>query len=150
MRWLVVRNRSLVIASDGDTWLTPPDGRAGPAHTLLALKPGQRLWLPSTHCGQQEQVPVAVLALWERGHQEPWYLGSDLTGAEMIEILYRWRIRAEPGYRDEKSGIILRQWGDPHQLRAVLRLHRLLLANFLLHRLTALTSQLAQHGLPQG
>ncbi|MGQ9556043.1 MAG: transposase [Anaerolineae bacterium] len=149
MQWLRGRKRSFVIRFDGDTWLRLPDGRTGPAHKLLALKPGQRQWLPHAHYGQQEQVPVAVLALWEQGHKEPWYLASDLTDAEMIDTLYHWRMRAEQGYRDEKSGVILREGGDRHQLKAVLHLHRLLLANFLLHWLAALTGLQAHHDLPQ-
>ncbi len=74
---------------------------------------------------------------------------TSMTGAEMIRILYRWRMRAEQGYWYEKSGCILREGSDQHQLKAVLHLHRLLLANLLLHWLAALTGLQAHHALPQ-
>ncbi len=59
-------------------------------------------------------------------------------------------MRIEAGNRDDKTGVILREGGDQHQLSSVLHLHRLLLANLCLHWLAALTGLQAQHDLPDG
>jgi hypothetical protein len=58
-----------------------------------------------------------------------------------------WIPPIEVNYRDDKTGVILREGGDDHQLTSVLHLHRLLLANLCLHWLAALTGLQAQHDL---
>lgn len=145
---LLAQQREFVIRFDADTWLTLPDGTAGPAKEVLALQPGQRRWLPQAYYGQEERVPIAVLAVWDHGQQEPWYLASCLPDPGTVETLYRWRMRIECGNRDEKTGVILREGGDEHRLLAVRHLHRLLLANFCTHWLAALTGLQAYHDLP--
>lgn len=57
-------------------------------------------------------------------------------------------MRIEAGNRDKKSVVLLREGGDQHRLTRALHLHRLLLANFALHWLTALLGLQALHDLP--
>ncbi len=148
-RWFLTHQRQFVIRFDGETWLHLPDGTAGAAKDVLALQPGQRRWLPQAQYGKDDQVPVAVLALWEVGHKEPWYLATNLPSEPATETCYRWRMRIEAGNRDDKSGVMLRESGDEHRLKSPLHVHRLLLANLCLHWLAALTGLQAHHDLAQ-
>ena len=106
---------------------------------MLGLRPGQRRWCPQAWYGQQEQVPIRLLAVWEQGQEEPWYIATSLETAEQTELVYRWRMRLECATRDQKTGVVLRQRGDHHALRNVLHLHRLLLAVGAAEWLCALT-----------
>lgn len=149
MRWFLRHQRQFVIRFDGDTWLRLPDGKAAAVKQLLGLRPGQSCWLPTAAYGKEERVPVAVLALWETGHKEPWFLATNLSLRQTTETAYRWRMRIEAANRDEKSGVILREGADQHKLTSVLHLHRLLLTTFCLHWLAALTGLQAYHDLAQ-
>jgi hypothetical protein len=82
---------------------------------------------------------VNLLAVWEVGQEEPWYLATSLERADWAETLYRWRMRIECGNRDEKTGVLLREGGDAHTLTSLMHLHRLLLGLVTAHWLCALT-----------
>ncbi|MGE5601799.1 MAG: hypothetical protein ACM30E_02035, partial [Nitrososphaerales archaeon] len=146
-RWFLSQPRQFLIRFDADTWLHLPDGTYGAAADVLALRPGQCVWLPQAYYGKDDRVPVAVLAIWDYGQKDPWYLATNLPTAQVTETCYRWRMRIEAGNRDEKTGVILREGGDDHQLSAPLHVHRLLLANLCLHWLAALTGLQAHHDL---
>lgn len=146
-RFLQRRQRHFAIRFKADTWITVPDGRSGPAADLLALRPGHRRWVAHCAYGKEEQVPVSVLGVWEKGQREPWYIATDLPDPHSTETLYRWRMRIESGNRDEKSGVLLREGGDRHRLTSALHLHRLLLADGCLHWFTALVGLQALHDL---
>lgn len=127
--WLRKQGRDFVIRIDAAThvWLDP----AGPSQAVreaLALQPGQRRWVTGVGYTQQAPVVVNLLAVWDAGQAEPWYLATTLDRAAWTELLYRWRMRLEASNRDEKTGVLLRQGGDQHALRNPLHLHRLLLA----------------------
>jgi hypothetical protein len=95
--------RDFVIRFDADTWLYLPDGPGGRVKDVLALRPGQQRWVPSAFYGKEDRVPVAVLAIWDKGQAEPWYLATTLAEAPTpVEALYRWRMRIEAGNRDQK------------------------------------------------
>jgi hypothetical protein len=127
--WLQGEQRDFVIRFAADTWVyLDPAGPGQPARDALALAPGERRWHVGGAYQQQERVPVNLLAVWDAGQQEPWYLATTLDRADWTEQLYRWRMRIECGNRDEKTGVLLREGGDAHALRSVLHLHRLLLA----------------------
>jgi hypothetical protein len=147
-RWFLDKQRAFAIRFKADTWLYRPDGTGGPAQEVLPLQPGQCHWLPEAYYGQEERVPVAVLALWEAGQEEPWYIATNLPDAQTTETVYRWRTRIESSNRDEKTGVLLREGGDNHQLEEVLHLHRLLLANCCAQWLAALAGLQAYHDLP--
>ena len=115
----------------------------------VPLAPGERRWLVGIFYQQEEQVPINLLAVWDRGQAEPWYLATNLERPDWAETLYRWRMRIECGNRDEKTGVVLREGGDQHRLRNPLHLHRLLLAVCAAHWLCALTGLQAQHDLAQ-
>jgi hypothetical protein len=137
-----------VIRFDADTWVQlAPDGPGQPAHTALALAPGERRWVRGGTYQQHEQVGVNLLAVWELGQEAPWYLATTLPRADWTELLYRWRMRIECSNRDEKTGVLLRAGGDAHALHSVLHLHRLLLAVSVAHWLCALTGLQAWHDL---
>lgn len=149
LRWFLDHSRQFVIRFDGDTWLHLPNGTSGAVKDVLAIRPGECIWLPQARYGKEDQVPIAVLAVWDVGQKEPWYLATNLSNADSTETCYRWRMRIETGNRDEKTGVILREGGDEHALTNVLHLHRLLLANLCLHWLAALTGLQAHHDLAQ-
>jgi len=149
MRWLLDRGRDFVIRFDSDTHLSLPDGTSGAVKEVLAIKPGQSHWIAKGWYGKDDHVPISALAIWEEGQEEPWYLATSLKDPNTVEKLYRWRGRIECGYRDEKTGVILREGGDDHKLRSVLHLHRLLLAILSLHWLAAISGLQAHHDLPE-
>jgi hypothetical protein len=148
-RWYLDQERRFVIRFDGDTWLYLPDGRMGATKQVVAIRPGERCWIAHASYGQEDKVPIAVLAVWDIGQKEPWYLATNLDNNRATETCYRWRMHIEAGNRDDKTGVILRQGGDRHKLTSVLHLHRLLLANFCLHWLAALTGLQACHDLAE-
>jgi hypothetical protein len=127
--WLRRERRDFVIRIDAATHVRlAPDGPSQPVAQALAVRPGARGWALGATYTQQAQVPVNLLAVWEPGQAEPWYLATTLDRADWTELLYRWRMRLESSNRDEKTGLLLRQGGDRQALRNVLHLHRLLLA----------------------
>jgi len=146
-RWFLHHQHHFVIRFDGDTWLYLPDGSGAATKQVVPLAPGQRVWLPQAFYGQDERVPVAVLAVWDVGQKEPWYLATNLDQDQVTETCYRWRMRIEASNRDDKTGVILREGGDDHQLTSLLHLHRLLLVNLCLNWLAALTGLQAHHDL---
>lgn len=146
---LGAQQRDFVIRIDAQTHLRlAPDGPSAAANLAVPLTPGQRRWLVGVLYQQEQQVPVNLLAVWEMGQAEPWYLATTLERADWTETLYRWRMRIECGNRDEKTGVVLREGGDQHGLRNVLHLHRLLLAVCAAHWFCALSGLQALHDLP--
>jgi len=148
------RQRFFVIRFDAQTHIRLPQPRGvgqptvGPPAAVLGIRPGERIWCPEVFYGKDEQVPISLLAVWEADQEEPWYLASNLTSAEQVETAYRWRMSLECANRDEKTGVILREGGDQHQLRSVVHLHRLLLALCAAEWLCALTGLQALQDLP--
>ncbi|MDQ6721275.1 MAG: transposase [Candidatus Dormibacteraeota bacterium] len=149
-RWLSDRRRAFVIRIDAAThvWL-PGESDSRPVEQALAVQPGERRWAPQAWYHQHERVPVALLALWEPGQEEPWYLATTLEGAAEAAVLYRWRMRCECTHRDAKHGVLLRCGGDAHRLTSVLHLHRLLLVLCLAEQLCALVGLQAWRELPE-
>jgi hypothetical protein len=73
---------------------------------------------------QRNRVWAHALVLWERGHQEPWLLVSNLDLGERLAELYARRMQVEALFRDAKSGAF--EWELSRVLRAE-RAQRLLL-----------------------
>jgi len=128
--------------------LTPGLPVHGPPGQVLGLQPGQRVWCPEAWYGKEDQVPISLLALWDVGYDEPWYIATTFETPDLTEAAYRWRTRLECANRDEKTGVILRASGDRHALTSVLHLHRLLLALGCAEWLCALTGLQAWQDLP--
>ncbi len=127
--WLREHGRDFVIRIDAATHVRlAPDGPSRPVAEALAVRPGARRWVVGAAYTRHAGVPVNLLAVWEPGQAEPWYLATTLDRADRTELLYRRRMRLEASNRDEKTGVLLRQGGDRHALRTALHLHRLLLA----------------------
>lgn len=108
--------------------LAPDRPAQGGPGIALGLRPGQRIWCPQAWYGQDDQVPISLLALWDVGQKEPRYLASSLENPVHVETLYRRRMRLELANRDEKTGVLLRESGDSHAPSSLLHMHRLLLA----------------------
>lgn len=153
-RRLQARQRDFDIRMDAQTHIRLPSPLApdrpaqGEPGIVLGLRPGQRIWCPQAWYGQEDQVPISLLALWDVGQKEPWYLASSLQVPEHVETLYRWRMRLELANRDEKTGVLLRESGDSHALSSLLHMHRLLLALAAAEWLCALTGLQARRDLP--
>ncbi len=151
---LHAQQRDFDIRMDAQTHIRIPSplGDDRPAQGLpsdvLGLCPGQRLWYPEAWYGKEEQVPIKLLAVWDEGQKEPWYLASTLQRPEDIETLYRWRMRLECANRDEKTGVLLRESGDNHALKSLTHVHRLMLALAMGEWLCALTGLQAWKDLP--
>ncbi len=146
--WLRSQRWAFVIRIDGDTWVYPdPAGPGQPAKKALAVAPGERRWVVGGAYQQTERVPVNLLAVWDEGQEEPWYLATTVERADWTETLYRWRMRIEGGNRDEKTGVLLREGGDAHALTNLLHLHRVLLGLVVAHWLCALTGLQAYRDL---
>jgi hypothetical protein len=73
---------------------------------------------------QKKRVWAHALAIWQRGHQEPWLLVSNLDLSERLAELYARRMQVEALFRDAKSGGFA--WEVSRVLRAE-RAQRLLL-----------------------
>lgn len=153
-RDLLAAGRDFDIRIDAQTHIQLPaplaPGRPaqGEPATVLGLKPGQHIWCPQAWYGKADHVPIKLLARWDVGYKEPWYLATSLDRPDHTEILYRWRMRLECTNRDEKSGVLLRESGDTHALRNVLHVHRLMLALALADWVCALTGLQAWRDLP--
>ncbi|HZS01214.1 MAG TPA: transposase [Chloroflexota bacterium] len=151
LRALLGRRRHFVVRVDADTHVRlDPVGPSTPAAEALAVRPGERRWAAGAAYHKDERVPVNLLAVWDEGQAEPWYLATSLDRADWAEAMYRWRMRIECGNRDEKTGAILREGGDDHRLTSALHLHRLLLAVMAAHWLCALAGLQAHRSLPAG
>lgn len=154
MRFHQAQGHSFVIRIDAQTYvrlpqpLAPDRPAAGLPAQVLGIAPGQSIWCPQAFYAKEEQVPIALLAVWDPDQKEPWYLASNLDDPTTVETLYRWRMRLECTNRDEKTGVILREGGDAHALRSVVSLHRLLLALAAAQWLLALVGLQALHDLP--
>lgn len=151
---LQAKLRDFVIRMDAQTHIRLPspvaEGRPvqGLPADVLGLRPGQHLWCPQAWYGKEEQVPIKLLAVWDEGQKEPWYLASSLPTPEDIEVVYRWRMRLECANRDEKTGVLLRESGDKHALKSLMHVHRLMLALALGEWFCALTGLQAWQELP--
>jgi hypothetical protein len=73
---------------------------------------------------QKKRVWAHALAIWRRGHQEPWLLVSNLDLGERLADLYARRMQVEALFRDAKSGGF--EWERSRVLRPA-RAQRLLL-----------------------
>lgn len=151
---LRTQDRDFVIRFDAQTHIGLPSPLApdrptqGEPSAVVGLRPGQRIWCPEAWYGKEDQVPISLLAVWDVGQKEPWYLASCLQSPDDIEIMYRWRMRLECTNRDEKTGVLLRESGDHHALKNLLHVHRLMLALALAEWLCALTGLQAWQDLP--
>ncbi len=147
--WFGDRRRHFVIRIDAHTCVQlHPAMPPTPVAAAMALQPGQRAWYPAATYHSDERMPVALLGVWERGQQEPWYLATTLADPTVTETCYRWRMRIECANRDEKTGVLLREGDDQHALRSLPHLHRLLLALCLAEWLCALVGLQAWRDLP--
>ena len=73
---------------------------------------------------QKKRVWAHALGVWQRGHQEPWLLVSNLDLGERLAELYARRMHVEALFRDAKSGGF--EWELSRVVRAE-RAQRLLL-----------------------
>jgi hypothetical protein len=153
-RELQALGRDFVIRMDAETHIRipevlgeglPTEGRPG---EVLGLREGDRVFCPLAWYGKEDQVPVSLLAMWGKGYKEPWYLVGSMDSQE-TEVLYRWRMRLEATNRDEKTGVLLREKGDHHDLSNSLHFHRLMLALASAEWLCALTGLQAWNDLPK-
>ena len=110
----------------------------------LLNKPGQRLWLPSCQLTALHTYPVNVLACWQVGEKEPWFLATNLACPKATLPAYRRRMWIEEMYGDFKGhGFDL----ESTHLRSFLRLSRLTLAVVLLYIwLVAFGSKVIKYG----
>ncbi len=94
----------------------------------IILKEGQQ-WFGRVLLWQDEQtIETQLSAVWDTGHQEAWFLISDLPAGRVRVREYARRMRVESTFQDGKS----RGWNlEASLIEDLARLNRLLLALFL-------------------
>jgi hypothetical protein len=110
----------------------------------IIMKEGQQ-WFGSVLLWQEEQtIETQLSAVWDTGHQEAWFLISDLPAGRKRVCAYGRRMRVESTFQDDKS----RGWDLEASLIADLaRLNRLLLALFIaMWWVTHLAASCIHHG----
>lgn len=122
VRFLKRERCHFVIRVDAETWVVHP-GYSGPMGQV-GRRPGQSRWLVGAAYGKEDRVPIKLLAVWGRGHKEPWLLASDLDDPRMIAQFYRKRMKIEHGFRDWKHHLRLK---GTVQVQKAAHLERLLL-----------------------
>ncbi len=96
----------------------------------LGLQPGMIMWWGRVVLTQASAYPTNLVLYWKRGEKEPWYLATNLPGAQATIMLYRRRMWLEEMFGDMKGhGFDL----EATHLRHFLRLSRLTLAVCLLY-----------------
>ena len=111
----------------------------------LVDKPGQSVWLPGCRLTAKYAYPVNLLACWQIGEKEPWFLATNLVCPQTVLRVYRRRMWIEEMYGDLKGhGFDL----EKTHLRHFLRLSRLTLAVVVLYVwLVTFGSQVIKAGL---
>jgi len=106
-RFLKGLGTRFVIRVDAETWIHHP--RYHGALGAMGLRPGgRRVWLEGAFYAKEEREPVNLLAVWAAGQREPWFIASNLADPQLIERLYRKRMKIEHGYRDWKHHLRLK------------------------------------------
>jgi hypothetical protein len=96
----------------------------------LVKAPGQSVWLPHCRLTQKYRFRTHVLAYWQSGEKEAWFLATNLPEPRLTLQAYRRRMWIEEMFGDLKGhGFDL----ESTQLRCFLRLSRLTLAVVLLY-----------------
>ena len=98
---------AFAIRVDAETWILHPR-YSGPLGEIGMGMGGRRIWLKGALYGKKEQEPVNLLAVWEVGQREAWFIASDLEDPKLVERLYRKRMKIEHGYRDWKHHLRLK------------------------------------------
>lgn len=97
------------------------------AMSELVSRMGQS-WFGSALVWQEHHLAASISAVWEPGHQDAWFLLSDLPAGRARVQTYRRRMRVEASFQDFKS----RGWDIEGTVTAErARLERLLLILFL-------------------
>jgi hypothetical protein len=114
--------------NDSGVWLNEKSGWQ--TFGSFVHKPGQSIWLEKGYWTAKEIYPVNLLAHWEVGEKEPWFLATNLPDLAMALRFYRRRMWIEEMFGDfKKHGFDL----ESTMLRHFLRLSRLTLAVALLY-----------------
>jgi hypothetical protein len=93
-------------------------------------KPGQCVWLGQQQLTAEHAYPVNLLAYWQIGEAEPWFLATNLPTQQEALHAYRRRMWIEETFGDLKdNGVDL----ESTRLHTVQRLNRLTLAVALLY-----------------
>lgn len=68
----------------------------------LLTKPGRRIWLKQVYLTEAHRHCTNLLAHWQRGQKEPWFLATNLPSAELAFRAYRRRMWIEEMFGDWK------------------------------------------------
>lgn len=106
-RFLMRMGRDFVVRIDRETWILHPD-YTGPLGQLPLQPGGPPRWFPHALYSQGEQVPLNLLAVWQKEYEEPWFLATSLENGDEVFDLYRQRMKIEHGFRDWKTHLRLK------------------------------------------
>jgi len=90
---LRITDRTLMRTSQQEPWQ--------PSRHLLS-KAGQRVWLEQIDLTQKHHHSTNLLAHWQRGEKQPWYIATNLPSAQLAFRAYRRRMWIEEMFGDWK------------------------------------------------
>jgi hypothetical protein len=119
-----------VLRQKGRVNLTTQETQAWQRLDTLVQHPGQAHWLTEIYLTQRFAFPVNLLAYWQVGEKQPWWLATNLPAQRQTLTAYRRRMWIEEMFADfKRHGFDL----ESTHLRHFLRLSRLTLCVALLY-----------------
>lgn len=100
------RKADFVVRLAAKVRVTHPDFSDLLAELPLAI--GRRRWFEGVWYRQDQAVQINLLAVWQWGQTEPWYLATSLKDPKLVYALYRKRMKIEHGFRDWKHHLRLK------------------------------------------
>jgi hypothetical protein len=115
---------------------------------MLVTRPGECRWLAPIELTQHHAHLCNLLALWQRGEKEPWFIATNLPTAHLTRLHYSRRMWVEGMFADFKAGALWAGFDlEASRLQHFLHLSRLTLAVALLYvTLLAFGSQTIKNG----
>lgn len=106
-RFLRSKGASFAIRVDPETHVAHP--RYSGALGAIGIRcGGRRIWLEGALYSKEGLERLNVLAVWQMGQEEPWFIASTLSDPRLVETMYRKRMKIEHGYRDWKHHLRLK------------------------------------------
>lgn len=103
LKWLEEQHWWYVLRQKADTCLWFDALNEWKPFSSFIQKAGQSFWLGAGYLTTKEIHPTHLLAHWEKGEEEPWYLATNLTDRSMTLKYYRFRAWCEEMHGDLKK-----------------------------------------------
>jgi hypothetical protein len=100
LKWLEEQPWWYVLRQKTDTCLWSDTLNEWKPFSAFIQKAGQSFWLGAGYLTTQEIHPTNLLAHWEKGEEEPWFLATNLADRSMTLKYYRFRAWCEEMHGD--------------------------------------------------